>query len=146
MKNYFLILIFNLMLTTLFAQSPQMSKDSISTDSLDINYQILADSLSTVNQKRADSIAIARVYLDSIGKFQKSQVALIDSLKQSSAQKDSLQSAQINQQQSLLDSLQTQVQDQNEESSQWKARFLWQLPLTLGLFILGFGIGGGHFP
>lgn len=99
-----------------------------------------------MNQKRADSIAIARVYLDSIGKFQKTQVALIDSLKQSSAQNDSLQSEQINQQQVLLDSLQTQVQDQSEESGQWKARFLWQLPLTLGLFILGFGIGGGHFP
>lgn len=143
MKTFLLLL---LMLTPLFAQNTETPKDSTPSDSTEVNYQLLADSLSTVNQKRADSIAIARVYLDSIGKFQKTQVALIDSLKQSSAQNDSLQSEQINQQQVLLDSLQTQVQDQSEESGQWKARFLWQLPLTLGLFILGFGIGGGHFP
>ena len=61
-------------------------------------------------------------------------------------QKDSLQLVQINQLNQQLDSLKEAQADVQVESQTWKSRFLWQLPFTIGLFLIGFGIGGGHFP
>lgn len=61
-------------------------------------------------------------------------------------QKDSLQVVQINQLNQQLDSLKEAQADLQVESHTWKSRFLWQLPFTIGLFLIGFGIGGGHFP
>lgn len=104
--------------------------------------QATLDSIQQRLSLTSDSLERAKVFLDSFAKVYEANERAFQELKG----QDSVHLAQLDSQKVILDSLSHQNQDQAIESKQWKQRFLWQLPLTIGLFLLGFGMGGGHFP
>lgn len=133
--------------TTTKAKTPQtlaQPSDSLSNDSMaQINQtKNILNEIQTNLRTTQDSLELAKTYLDSLGGlYEKSQ----DSI-QTYQKNDSIQTAELNQVKSQLDSLQETHENLQEDGDTWKQRFLWQLPFTIGLFLIGFGIGGGHFP
>ncbi len=112
---------------------PAQMSDSliVSQPSANVNDSLISDSTDS-----SDSTAQSNsIQSDSLRQSQttKATVSELDMLK-----------SQLEKQQKEILALQRHKEEE-EDNVSWKKRFLWQTPLVVGLFVLGFLMGGGHF-
>lgn len=113
--------------TTAINTPPALMSDSliVTQPSANVNDSLVSDSTAQSNSNQSDSLRQSQTI--------KAPISQLDMLK-----------SQLEKQQKEIIALQKH-KGKEEDNVSWKKRFLWQTPLVVGLFVLGFLMGGGHF-
>ena len=147
-----LFCLLSILVETSFANSKANVSDKLATEPGKLVMESPDSSL--VVQKEMDSLRDSlTLKTEALISIQKKLDSINQSkiiLEQNLLAKDSLQKLHLDSlnqaHQSQIDTLQSQSSASQANESKWKKRFIYQIPLAIVLFVLGFGVGGGHFP